>query len=368
LPKAVVPPELRQRAEKLGYTIEVETFRASGFAAKFRQALQDHSEPEILTFDNYGVIRGVQTKKGWVEGVDSYSTSFALVHETLVPLQQQGWVMLVRSALNYEAARALSMRPAECESQFVTANSPEIDAALRQARERAVVASRAYLDCDQSIISEISDESRLAQQCYLPKSDVKVESVKACVVSGNEKLALISLVSSFSAEVREPDPTFRLRQAMDLGQQSIVAVLRNQSGTWRLLAITHDLPRTVIRLPVTNTNGVLSSLGQGQPTGITLEAARPITPDGVFPAPQKGARFGDFIWQPSQSTDVVVQVAEFILGKDTRSELTRLFFLPPTENKLSSGLLTNRGRHAWRVWSISKTGDVVFSEQHSFKF
>ena len=31
LPPAVVPPELRQRAESLGYTVQVETFRANGF-------------------------------------------------------------------------------------------------------------------------------------------------------------------------------------------------------------------------------------------------------------------------------------------------------------------------------------------------
>src|SRR5690242_16782354 len=42
LPAAVVPPALRQRAENLGYTIEIEAFRANGFAVKFRQALQDH--------------------------------------------------------------------------------------------------------------------------------------------------------------------------------------------------------------------------------------------------------------------------------------------------------------------------------------
>ena len=47
LPPAVVPSELRQRAESLGYNIEVEAFRASGFAATFHQALQYHEEPEI---------------------------------------------------------------------------------------------------------------------------------------------------------------------------------------------------------------------------------------------------------------------------------------------------------------------------------
>src|SRR5215217_7212854 len=48
LPPAVVPLELRQRAEGLGYTVEVEAFRASGFTAKFRDALQNHNELEIL--------------------------------------------------------------------------------------------------------------------------------------------------------------------------------------------------------------------------------------------------------------------------------------------------------------------------------
>src|SRR6185369_1542717 len=127
--------------------IEVEAFRASGFAAKFRDALQNHDEPEILAFDNYGVISGVQTQNGWVEGVDADSlvaSSLALVHETLASLQQRGWVMLVRSAVNYEAALVLSMRPAECELQ---SGSPAIEPALLQAREKAELATRAYLDC-----------------------------------------------------------------------------------------------------------------------------------------------------------------------------------------------------------------------------
>jgi hypothetical protein len=125
---------LRERAESLGYTIEIEAFRASGFAAKFREALQYHTEPEILTFDNYGVIFGMQTSTGWVEGIDwdrRVASSLALVHETMTSLQPRGWVMLVRSAVNYEAARALSMRPAECDAQFGRAvDSPTIDPAL----------------------------------------------------------------------------------------------------------------------------------------------------------------------------------------------------------------------------------------------
>lgn len=71
LPPAVVPSELRRRAESLGYTIELEAFQANGFASKFRQALLDRKEPEVLAFDNYGLVSGIRTSNGWSEATVS---------------------------------------------------------------------------------------------------------------------------------------------------------------------------------------------------------------------------------------------------------------------------------------------------------
>ena len=369
LPPAVVPPAVRQRAESLGYTIQIETFRANGFAARFRQAFQNHEEPEILTFDNFGVLLGIRVRTGWVEGIDSdrsVASSLALVHETLTPLQARGWVMLVRSAVNYEAARTLSMPAAECEAQHGRAPNSPIEPALRQIQETAVLGTRAYLDCDRSALSEISDESRLTQQCFLPKSKTKLESVNICSVSGNHKLAFVSLVSIFSAETFDPTSIGLARYGMDLGQQSILAVLRNESGIWRLLAITHDPMNTVGRVPLT-TNTLVNSLDHGPSTGVTVESARLLTPNGVHPVPKRCERFGDFTWQPSQSSEVIGQVVEFTWGQETNYwGLTRLFFLPPGEDKISSGLLMSGGLSKWRVWSISKGGDVAFSGHHIF--
>jgi hypothetical protein len=367
LPPAVIPSELRQRAESIGYTIEIEAFRPSGFAAHFHQALQNHHEPEILTFDNYGVIIGMQTRMGVFQGIDwdrRTASSLALVHETMSSLQPRGWVMLVPSAVNYEAARALAMRPPECDS--LPGNPAIISPALRQAQEKAVLATRAYLDCDRSTLARVSDKSRLVQQCFQPQSDTKTESVKACSVAGNDKLAFVTLVSGFSAVVRDPRSHVISKQGMDLGQKSILAVLTNQSGTWQLLAITHDPMNTVGRVRET-TNSLAYSLDHGPSIEITIEPARLLTPNGVYPVPQLGERFGDFIWHPSQSTDVIGQVVEFMWGKDTNWGLTRLFFLPASENKLSSGLLMSGGPMVWRVWSINKYGDLVFSETHSFR-
>lgn len=370
LPTTVIPPELRQRAESLGYTIEIEAFRPDSFAAYFHQALQNHNEPEILTFDNYGVLSGMKTQLGYFQGIDAdrrTAASLALVHETMTSLQPDGWVMLVPSASNYEAARALAMRPPECDVRSIgAANSPASEATLREVRKTAVTATRAYLNCDRSTLAAISDGSRMVQQCFLPQSDTKAESVKACSVTGNDKLAFVSLVSSFSGKVNDPRALHSSRPGMKLGQQSILAVLTNQGGTWRVLAITHDPVNTVARRPIT-THTFANSLDHGPATGLLPEPARLLTPNGIYPAPKNGERFGDFIWEPSQSTDVIGQVVEFMWGKETDWGLTRLFFLRPGENKISSGFLMVGGTTTWRVWSVSRSGDVVFSEQHSFK-
>ena len=363
LPPAVAPPALLRRAESLGYTIEVETLRASGFVDRFRQAVQEHNQPEVLTFDNYGVISGMATPNGWIEGLYSnrlVASSLVLVHETLAPLQSRGWVMLVRSAVNYEAARTLSMQPGECD------DSPSASPALQLAQEKAVFAARAYLDCDRSTLAAISDESRLVQQCFMPQSDTRIESVKACRIAGNQKLALVSLASVFSAEIRETSALVPLHPGTELGQQSILAVLRNQSGTWKLLAITHDPLNTVMQRPLTTLNTLVKSLDQGERGEATADPAQLVTPDGVYPRPIKNERFGDLTWQPSGSNDVTGQVVEFAWGKDTNWGLTRLFFLPASENKLSTGLLMSGGVTVWRVWSVTKAGDVAFSEQRSF--
>ena len=370
LPPAVIPPDLKQRAESLGYTIQIEAFRPDTFAAHFHQALQTHTEPEILTFDNYGVLSGMQTKLGWFQGIDwdrRTASSLALVHETMTSLQPQGWVMLVPSASNYEAARALSLQPPECDARSGPATfSQDILPTLREAREKAVSATRAYLDCDRSTLAAVSDESRMVQQCFMPQSETKAESVKACSVSGNNKLAFVTLVSAFSAKVHDRRALHSSKPGMNLGQQSILAVLTNQNGTWRLLAITHDPVNTVARRPIT-TNTFVNSLDHPPATALIPEPARLLTPNGVYPVAQPGERFGDFIWEPSQSTDVIGQVVEFMWGKETNWGLTRLFFLRPSENKISSGLLMSGGPTMWRVWSISKSGDIVFSEPHTFK-
>src|SRR5215471_18838217 len=63
-PRTVVAPDLQVQAEKLGYTIVVQNFRAAGFADVFHEAVATHSEPEVITFDNVGILIGATTNAG----------------------------------------------------------------------------------------------------------------------------------------------------------------------------------------------------------------------------------------------------------------------------------------------------------------
>ena len=258
------------------------------------------------------------------------------------------------------------MQPPVCNSEPGAAvNSTTIDPAMQQASEAATSAARAYLTCDQSTLSGVSDASRLGSKCFLADSDTQVDSVKTCRVSGNRNLAFVSLVSTFTAHTRVPLTIRQSMYARDLGQQSILAVLRNRDGAWQLLAMTHDPLNTFARTPLT-TPAFDKLLDDPQDTAITLGTAQLLTLEGAYPQRKPDERFGDFIWEPSQSTEVIGQVVEFVMGRDSSRGFTRLFFLSPGERKLSSGHLMSGGKSVWRVWSISKGGDIGFSEQHTY--
>jgi hypothetical protein len=86
-----------------------------------------------------------------------------------------------------------------------------------------------------------------------------------------------------------------------------------------------------------------------------------------FPQPSAGQRFGNFAWRSSASDNVVAEVVEFAYRGDTR-----LFVSYPAPagslRQISAGRLwTTNGEWSWRIWSISSTGDVTFSDALNFQ-
>jgi len=274
----------------------------------------------------------------------------------------------------------LAMRSPECGSPISESVTGLNADELRIVRETAVSAARAYLTCDRPALASLSDEARLQNHCFLPNDDSRVDGLNICRLSGNSNLVFASLTSSFAAARRKPLPykhviegtaleqlhSTRWLPAVDLGHQSLFAILCRGSSGWKVLSITDD--PVSVKLGISEQLGRFSARLGNEADQPEVTPAQLITAEGEYPLRAVGTRFGDFIWRPSASANVIGQIAEFTALSGERN-LTRLVLLNETAGKLSSGVLMTGGQSTWRwrVWSISSSGAVTFSEQRSFK-
>jgi hypothetical protein len=346
-PDTVVPPSLELSAKKLGCGLRVEAFPIQGFASLFFRAFENHHPPDILVFNNYGVLEGISTPIGSFTGIGSdpeIHAALVQVTESLTALEGRGWEYLIRTSPNFEAAQALALRPPECAAAWEGALPAELG-------DIAMQSARAYLE-NTPTLKNFEDPDRLHTTVTEPK-ERHVETIKACGYWGTDHLAFVEATANFTAPGR-------------IGWVSTLMVLRKQSDQWRVLAASTD--------PVSNKSFV------SQIPAMVRLIIKPWAPskapeppsllspqDGEFPAATPGARFGDFSWHPSPSGGEVAEVAEFAYNGDTR--LFAIFFsgpAPATEHCSAGMLWTVPGMWRWRVWSISESGGVSFSQPRSF--
>ena len=381
LPRTTVPPDLEAQARALGYELVVEDFRAAGLPDRLRQAVANHAEPEVITFDNMGILIGVDTSTGKYQGVFNtdyeIAASLEMVNEKLAGLQPRGWVVLVRTAANYQAARALVMQPPQCQGGSKISEEV-LSGELKQVFEAARNATLAYLACDLPSLAALSDDEKLGRKCFFPPATVHVTKLDSCSVIGNDRLVFVTLAGTFVSQPRDSAPRRDLNYSSwlafnTLGQQTILAVLRKQGPAWRLMAISDDpmvtnaslssiYPSVPSSSKVSKLTGLLQSeMPETIPTPALLR-----TVDGATLRRLSQQNFEDFEWTPSVSPDVVAEVAEFLVGTDAEvRQRTRLLFFTGHEDRLSSGVLWGMlGR--WRVWSISKSGNIGLTDTRSY--
>ncbi len=346
-PDTAVPPSLELAAEKLGYGLRAEAFPIQGFASLFFRAFENHQPPDILVFNNFGVLEGASTPIGSFTGIGtdpSIHAALVQVTESLRALEGLGWEYLIRTSPNFEAAQAVALRPPECAANQGAALPPDLG-------EITVRSASAYLENSPSV-RNFEDPDRLHTDVTEQK-ERHVLTIKACGYWGTDHLAFVPAIASYTSPGT-------------IGWVSSLMVFRKQSDPWRLLAASTD--------PVSNKSFV------SQIPAVVRLITKPWTPsnaseppslvspqDGAFPAAAPGARFGDFSWHPSPSGGEVAEIAEFAYHNDAR--LFAIFFsgpAPATEHCSAGMLWTARGIWRWRVWSISESGGVSFSQSRFF--
>jgi hypothetical protein len=355
IPGAGIPADLARGAEKTGHKVAVQTFSADGFAKTFLDAFDRNQEPDVLVFDNYGIIHGLPARAFGTPGAIAYPGigSDLRVNESLIEATRSlsrlaggrsGWQFLLSTSKNHEAARSLALRPPECSLPGSWLPVPkELEAA-------AATMAKNYLEEKNPELKPLEDPDRLSTDA--PGSHSReVNSVRECGYLGNDHLAFLPMV-------------LRYQSPKALGWIDLLLILRKQQDEWRLLAASTDpISNGVFLAQIPRLAGMIA---KAWIPGSEASPATSLTPD--FPEPPPGKRFGSFNWQPSDSANLVAEIVEFAYNNDTR--LSVKFHEPDVsdESQISaSHLLTTKGLWRWRVWSISNSGSVSFSEPQVFR-
>lgn len=348
IPHTGLPPALAREAATRGWRLSIEAFPAQGVAGRFFAALREGAAPDVLVFDNFGIMEGITTDLGTFTGIGQdpvtrkrliqVTSSF---DELLGPAR--GWTFIVTASANHGAARTLALRPARCANASSAQGLPA-DLAVSEV-------AAAYLAGDNATVLHHADAERLTGLRRSLEA-VKVGGIAVCDGWGNERLAFVTVNGSYQADTR-------------IGHVSLLLAFRKTSSQWRLLVATRDPVSN--RQFVTVLPALSRMLARDIPAGpVPPPATLRLPRNGRFPIPTNDARFGDFEWQPSAGQDVVAEIAEFSYHDDAR-----LFLLqrrnPSLPRRVSAGQLwSTRGEWAWRVWSITGSGEIAFSDLRTF--
>ena len=352
-PKGVVPPALHKSAAAMGYNLKLETFPAQGFAQIFFDAVRNNTEPDILAFDNYGIIDGIVTGLGTFAGIGSDQAirkSLIRITETFESLQggRGGWEFLISTSRNYRQARSLALTGLECKPEL-SRSPPEVDAAaLEEVKAFSLSATKAYFERDQTKLDELSAGKYPEDSFHLPDRESKIHEGRICGLWGNELIAFVN-----SVVVYEND--------LSLGRKNMLIVARRPPSKGWTLRVISEHPVVIREL-----YKQVPRLSRGH-SDDSIKAPELVSPPDHARFHQRFPRSErpDIEWT-SDETSVVAYVVEsqFNFAKSPWSSgYFRVY--PGSRNEKTIKVKAEFGvgaqPHRWRVWAITEGGEAQIS-------
>src|SRR5688572_23412722 len=128
-PHTEMPPALAREAGKRGWRLSIEAFPAQGFADRFLAAVGDGSAPDLVVFDNFGIMQGITTRLGTFVGIGqdpSIRSQLMRVTDSFADLLSpaRGWTYLLTSSSNHADARELALSTPRCGGAASRENLP----------------------------------------------------------------------------------------------------------------------------------------------------------------------------------------------------------------------------------------------------
>src|SRR5688572_22715590 len=225
IPPTTVPGALRREARLRGWELALESFPAHGFARRFRDAVNRNEAPDVIVFDNHGIMDGITTVRGVFEGIGAdpvmrrrFIRTTGSFDDLLGP--SRGWTYLFTASPHHERASTLAHRPPDCSRG---ASGPK---AVGELAEIVPTLARAFLAGDTSTLARYTDPDAIVFDTQ-PREHVTVHAVQSCGVWGNDKLAFATVNASHEGGITT-------------GHTRVVLVLRKPSQQWQLLTAARD--------------------------------------------------------------------------------------------------------------------------------
>jgi hypothetical protein len=347
-PAAVVPDDLQKAAQELGLQIEIQTFPAKGFARKFADATKRKSQPDILAFDNYGVLEGITTSLGTFEGIADAETrkSLVAVSESLQSLEgdQGGWEFLIATSRNFGKAKDLALKKVTCDTS--SSGAVKEETLLREISGTVLMATFAGAfggNSDNAI-------SKLLGQDPAQRDSPKITDIRICDVWGNRRLAFVNTAILFQSTTV-------------VGQRTSLVVLAKPDASWELKVISRDvriIGKLSARLPRLDSDS---------------DGARLRPPSQRNPPDQ--ARLPRFPKPPELEWDNAgPQAAAYLIESQFEARRSSwsgsaFEFVPQSSERIvriDAPFGVGSQPHRWRVWAIDKGGRTEVSEWRAINY
>ena len=362
LPSETIPRALDAVAQKRGYSLRIEAFRAEGFHTLFWDAVSTNSEPDLLVLNNVGILRGSKTKMGTFTGIATrprIKNSLIVVSESL-DFFGSGWALLVSSSQHHALAKSLAMREPEGVSRPGTNNVAPDDLASLSDFGEAVY--EAYAKADAARMAKMSDGA-YSGPTAMAKKTIHAEGAKAFGILGNSRLALVTVVGRFETEADDAGSYGRL------GHSILSLLCRKMQGNWKLVAMCQGA-RVVPQL-----EPMLSQLPKDGAAGDAgIERPQLLAP----PDEAKARRFTerpDIEWSSSREGLLAYLVeSQAWFPRSARWSHSGVRLVRRTEGggegraKMQAPFGVGRQPHRWRVWAVARTGDVSISEWRTINY
>ena len=180
---------VRNLAAKQDVELAVDAFPADGFQTRFRESQARESLPDLLVFDNMGVLTGFPPQYGGgYEGIaenPSMRRDFIRVTGTFESLlgPQRGWTYLHKQSPNHTRAKRLALTQPTCPDwTHWPAEHSEVIPIVRST-------AMAYLRGERERLRILADPERLETTPAKTWQRARVDLVQPCGIIANETLA-----------------------------------------------------------------------------------------------------------------------------------------------------------------------------------